>query len=333
MAFLTMRRKSRSVVVWDRIVVWSLDFSRLRHLNNDVAGCIIEENLFRSSLLSVREVRCRHPRGGRGEEECTRAPSLAFISRGVFVKHEGSRELVANANRVVCFNPRRSYRVSHPTDGGDICVSFTLSDELRHALGETSGRMKDAWTQEGIDAPADAVCSSRTFARQGRFVQDLRRGLLRDVDAEESALALLESLARDNGAEPPRPDRRRATREAHRAAVETVISRLAVHPTARVELSALARCACVSPFHLCRLFREHTTLTIQEYRLQLRLRAALHALAEGCEDLTTLALEQGFFDHSHLTRAFRRAFGASPRELRGPLARATLRETSNRLQV
>jgi AraC-like DNA-binding protein len=65
-----------------------------------------------------------------------------------------------------------------------------------------------------------------------------------------------------------------------------------------------------------RTFRAHEGLPIRRYLARLRLRLALEQLAEGGEDLTGLALDLGYADHSHFTNAFRREFGMSPSRFR-----------------
>jgi AraC family transcriptional regulator len=72
-----------------------------------------------------------------------------------------------------------------------------------------------------------------------------------------------------------------------------------------------ARCGS-SVFHLCRVFRAATGKTLFAYRRDLRLRAALDLIPERRGDLSRVALELGFFSHSHFTAAFRREFGMSP---------------------
>ncbi len=39
-------------------------------------------------------------------------------------------------------------------------------------------------------------------------------------------------------------------------------------------------------------------------------------IADECDDFTTLALQSGFYDHSHFTAAFRAEFGITPYTLR-----------------
>jgi AraC-like DNA-binding protein len=76
------------------------------------------------------------------------------------------------------------------------------------------------------------------------------------------------------------------------------------------------RAVHVSPFHLARIFQQQTGVPVHRYLTQLRLRASLERLADGEEDLTTIALELGFSSHSHFTDAFRREFGQPPSEIR-----------------
>jgi len=68
----------------------------------------------------------------------------------------------------------------------------------------------------------------------------------------------------------------------------------------------------VSPFHLCRVFRAHTGYSLHRFQTELRLRMALDQLDEFRGDLAGLAVDLGFTHHSHLTRSFRLAFGATP---------------------
>jgi AraC-like DNA-binding protein len=44
---------------------------------------------------------------------------------------------------------------------------------------------------------------------------------------------------------------------------------------------------------------------------------AAHRLATGARDLTGLAFELGYADHSHFTNAFRQEWGVPPSRFRG----------------
>jgi AraC-like DNA-binding protein len=91
---------------------------------------------------------------------------------------------------------------------------------------------------------------------------------------------------------------------------ERVKELLATRLGDRLTLDELARELGTSPYHLARAFR-----SIHQYRIQLRVRAALLRLREDI-DLCSLGLELGFSTHSHFTETFRRVFGMPPRAVR-----------------
>jgi AraC family transcriptional regulator len=96
------------------------------------------------------------------------------------------------------------------------------------------------------------------------------------------------------------------------AVVEDAKALLSARFTEHLTLEELGREINVSPFHLARSFRRHTGYTLHEYRVNLRLKAALERLAAGDEDVAVIARAVGFSSHSHLTASFRRAFGVPP---------------------
>lgn len=83
-----------------------------------------------------------------------------------------------------------------------------------------------------------------------------------------------------------------------------------------LRLKDIARDLYVSPYHLCRLFKEETGLSIHRYLNQLRLRQAAKELVQGETNLASLAVELGFCCQSHFTRNFRKEFGVPPGKAR-----------------
>lgn len=81
-------------------------------------------------------------------------------------------------------------------------------------------------------------------------------------------------------------------------------------------LDSLAEMAGMTPHHLLIAFRRAFGTTPGQYILRQRLRAAQRLLASTRRDITSVALETGFSSHSHLTGAFRRCYGLTPREVR-----------------
>jgi AraC family transcriptional regulator len=95
-------------------------------------------------------------------------------------------------------------------------------------------------------------------------------------------------------------------------------------------LTEIAKAVGSSTFHLSRLFRRATGVTLHGWRHRLRLHAALEAIArpESGHDLTGIALDLGFSSHSHFTSAFHTAFGKTQSAIRrSDAARLDLRRS------
>jgi AraC family transcriptional regulator len=97
---------------------------------------------------------------------------------------------------------------------------------------------------------------------------------------------------------------------------------LHAHLDRPIAMTELAARAGVHPSHLARSFRRHLGCSPGAYLRRLRLERAREALAETHESILAIALEAGFSDQAHFTRAFHRMTGLPPaayRKLHGRL--------------
>lgn len=108
----------------------------------------------------------------------------------------------------------------------------------------------------------------------------------------------------------------------HRA-VERAREYLRAHPDENVSLERLAREAGLSPFHLCRVFRQETGLSPHLYQILVRVRLAKALLVKGVS-ISQAAMEAGFCDQAHLTRHFKRVFGVTPGRYLVPVGEARI---------
>ena len=108
--------------------------------------------------------------------------------------------------------------------------------------------------------------------------------------------------------------RPRESTNARRRVVADVCEHL--HASDRTSLIDIADAVHYSPFHLTRVFRSVTGITMSQYRTNLRLCEVLTRLADGGTNLSEIGLAAGFADHAHMTRTFVANLGATPSELR-----------------
>ncbi len=80
----------------------------------------------------------------------------------------------------------------------------------------------------------------------------------------------------------------------------------------RITLEDLAQLCGMSRFQFLRRFSRRFGLTPHNWLLRLRLEHACSLLAEGRRSVADLAQEVGFYDQSHFSRSFRKAFGVAP---------------------
>ncbi len=79
----------------------------------------------------------------------------------------------------------------------------------------------------------------------------------------------------------------------------------------QVRLQTLARIAGFSPYHFIRTFQKTVGMTPYAYAGQLRVSRAQKLLVRGCP-LSMAAVQSGFSDQSHMTRAFKKIYGVTP---------------------
>jgi AraC-like DNA-binding protein len=285
---------------------------------HDPSQTLLIRGLCHSASVSVYDVQCRPRDFARGAEEWARAYQVVFPRRGVFALEGRAGELIADANHALFFNRDEAYRVAHPAGCGDDCTVLAFEEPLaREAIAEWDPAAAES--TQPFRSPRVA-CDASAFWWQNRLRQAALEGRLDPLGLEETALHLLRALlASEHGGHACASPRRvrASTARLHAEQVQRASLLLATRFGEELSLSAIARAAHSSPFHLARVFRAHSGLSLHQYRHRLRLREALLRLAEGETDLSALALELGFSSHSHLSDAFRSAFGISPSQARG----------------
>jgi AraC-like DNA-binding protein len=83
-----------------------------------------------------------------------------------------------------------------------------------------------------------------------------------------------------------------------------------------LNLSTVAKTACLSEHHFLRLFRQVFRTTPHRYLTEKRLQTARSLLEKSDHSIMEICLSVGFENHSSFTRLFRRRFGHSPQQLR-----------------
>ncbi len=264
------------------------------------------QSLLKTPMVTISDVHCQGSRRHQSAEECTATTQLVFPYRGVYVRHLGNDQAVAEANQVVFFNSIEAYRVSHPVPGGDASLTVIISE------------------------PQVRELAPRVFLRDGEALA-FRQQRLRIDPRTQALVALLRHSLREKVAEPLEAEslaltlvqRALGPRTAHAAGASVGRQRLvdraklvlASDLARRWTLAEIAAEVRGSPVYLTQVFQQVEGVPLYRYHLRLRLARALDLLAQY-DDLTTLSLDLGFSSHSHFSSAFREAYGRSPSEFR-----------------
>src|SRR5262249_124814 len=262
--------------------------------------------LLRSPTVTIRDVCCQGSSPHPSAEECATATQLVFPYRGVYVRHLGHDQAVAEATQVLFFNATEGYRVTHPVPGGDACLTLAISEAQLRELAPLTF-LRDGATlafrhqRLRIDARAQALVALLRHS--------LRQNIAEPLEAESLALTLVQRAlgAHTTHAAGASVGRRRLVDRAKLV--------LASDPARRWTLAEIAAEGPGSPVYLTQAFQQVEGLPLYRYQLRLRLARALELLALY-DDLTALSLDLGFSSHSHFSAAFRKLYGRSPSEFR-----------------
>ncbi|HSE45181.1 MAG TPA: AraC family transcriptional regulator [Gemmatimonadales bacterium] len=258
--------------------------------------------LLSTKAVTIRDVICRGEHRSKSSEEWSRTTHVVFPYRGVYVYHVGPDDAVAEANQVVLFNAMETYRVSHPVEGGDACLSITVGPEL---LGELAARHQ---LRKG-DSPAFRRLHLRIDPRAQVLVALLRHSLTRHaaepLEAETLAFTLMRRALGQRTSHV-----RRGTFGRQKLVDRTKLV-LTSDMARRWTLPEIAAEVGVSPVYLTQVFAQVEGVPLYRYHLRLRLARALDLLSQY-DNLSALSIDLGFSSHSHFTAAFRQAYGRTP---------------------
>src|SRR5229473_6100438 len=149
----------------------------------------VVHSLLKSPTVTIRDTYCQGSCRDRSAEECTTTTQLVFPYRGVYVRHVGHDQAVAEANQVLFFNATEGYRISHPVEGGDACLTLVINESLLRELAPRAF-LRDSATlafqqqRRRIDARAQVLVAL--------IGHSLRHNIAERLEAESLALALVQ---------------------------------------------------------------------------------------------------------------------------------------------
>jgi AraC family transcriptional regulator len=231
---------------------------------------------------------------------------VVFPRNTTLLEFAGGERVVGSPAVATLYNRGQGYRRRRISEEGDFCDWVAIAPgTLREVVARFDRRAADserplAFTHVRVE-PSD-------YLQQRAVVDHLSRTATPDaLFVEETMLSVVARLLARAHGHRVTPTPRQQQELAHAAAA--LVGRTF---TKNVALPRLAGELGTSPFHLARTFKRVTGRTLHQHRLLLRLNASLAFLHDTQRDLTTIALDLGFADHSHFTSAFRQRFGTTP---------------------
>jgi len=220
------------------------------------------------------------------------------------MRHVGSDDVVAEANQVLFFNQDEGYRVSHPVEGGDSCLSLTVDEGVLRELApkeqvQEGAALKFRRQRRRIDARTQALSTLLRYS--------LNQQVADTLEAESLTLTL---IRRALGERTSHASKANSSRQ---KLVDRAKLILSSDLARRWTLAEIATEVGGSPVYLTQVFQQAEAMPLYRYQLRLRLARALDLL-DQYDDLTALGLHLGFSSHSHFTSAFRQAYGRTPAE-------------------
>lgn len=256
---------------------------------------------------------------GQGPEEEVGTYEVVLPREGIFVRHVRGESIVADPNYALFFNSGECYRVSHPVSGGDRCTVLAFAtSQIEDCLLHLDPQVLSSGTRLFRSTHTPTSPALDLLHRQ---LLRIARSTAESLAVQEIAINLLAGLINasiDTPISAHQISRRTATAQRHNDLIMAVREELARRLGEKLDLRDIASAVHVSPFHLCRVFRSRTGISLSSYHRRLRLRTALQRILDGEDDLTQLAIDMGFSHHSHFTSAFSSEFGIPPSTNREP---------------
>jgi AraC-like DNA-binding protein len=260
--------------------------------------------LLDTGTVAIRDIACRGECRHKSAEECPNSTHLVFPYRGVYVRHQGQDDAVAEANQVLFFNQGEAYRVSHPVEGGDASLDLVIGEAFLQELAPKAQLREGgvlAFRRQRLRVDA------RTQALVALLRHSLIRGAAETLEAETLALTLVRRAMGE------RTSHAAGASQGRQKLVDRAKLVLSSDLARRWTLAEIAAEVGVSPVYLTQVFQQVEAMPLYRYQLRLRLARALDLLGEY-DDLTALGLDLGFSSHSHFSSAFRQAYGRTPAE-------------------
>ncbi|HEX3455918.1 MAG TPA: AraC family transcriptional regulator [Gaiellaceae bacterium] len=247
--------------------------------------------------VPVHDCGCGHARHRVGSFEVSEAH--------VRPRHSGWHAHPHATIAVVLDGDQRKHYRARTTEASQGTVVVTPAEELHQ---DTFGRDGTALVLVECGYGFEAAAS---FVDWNAFL--IARRIERELNLDDAFSRLaLEGLALELAALAGRGPVARVATGPAREAYELLHERFRETPTVR----EVARHVGLNPSHLARSFRETYRESIGECVRRLRVEWAAAKLVSSDVPLARLAVEAGFVDQSHFTRAFKGRFGITPARFR-----------------